>query len=83
MDEPSIIRGSSCFYLYSPTLRQRMQLKLQQFAGDGGTKTGAAHRKQPQAERVGFEPTVATRTTAVFETAPFVHSGTSPRYREL
>ncbi len=30
------------------------------------------------AERVGFEPTVATRATAVFETAPFVHSGTSP-----
>ena len=30
------------------------------------------------AERVGFEPTVAQRTTTVFETAPFVHSGTSP-----
>ncbi len=30
------------------------------------------------AERVGFEPTVATKATAVFETAPFVHSGTSP-----
>ena len=31
------------------------------------------------AERVGFEPTVAQRTTTVFETAPFNHSGTSPR----
>ena len=30
------------------------------------------------AEREGFEPSVATRTTAVFETAPFNHSGTSP-----
>ena len=30
------------------------------------------------AERVGFEPTVATRTTTVFETVPFDHSGTSP-----
>ncbi len=30
------------------------------------------------AERVGFEPTVAQRTTTVFETAPFNHSGTSP-----
>ena len=30
------------------------------------------------AERVGFEPTVAARTTTVFETAPIVHSGTSP-----
>jgi hypothetical protein len=31
------------------------------------------------AERVGFEPTVAQRTTTVFETAPFNHSGTSPK----
>ena len=31
------------------------------------------------AERVGFEPTVTQRTTTVFETAPFNHSGTSPR----
>ena len=31
-----------------------------------------------QAEGVGFEPTVATRTTTVFETVPFVHSGTLP-----
>ena len=30
------------------------------------------------AERVGFEPTVAQRTTTVFETAPFNRSGTSP-----
>ena len=30
------------------------------------------------AERVGFEPTVDTRSTTVFETAPFNHSGTSP-----
>ncbi len=30
------------------------------------------------AERVGFEPTVGCPTT-VFKTAPFVHSGTSPR----
>ncbi len=30
------------------------------------------------AERVGFEPTVATRATTVFETVPFNHSGTSP-----
>jgi hypothetical protein len=33
------------------------------------------------AEREGFEPSVATRTTAVFETAPFNHSGTSPVMR--
>ena len=32
------------------------------------------------AERVGFEPTVARRATTVFETAPFVHSGTSPEF---
>jgi hypothetical protein len=32
-----------------------------------------------EAERVGFEPTVVQRTTTVFETAPFNHSGTSPR----
>ena len=31
-----------------------------------------------QAERVGFEPTVTTCATTVFETAPFNHSGTSP-----
>ena len=30
------------------------------------------------AERVGFEPTVATRATTVFETVPFNRSGTSP-----
>jgi hypothetical protein len=30
------------------------------------------------AERVGFEPTVDTRPTTVFETVPFGHSGTSP-----
>ena len=30
------------------------------------------------AERVGFEPTVATGTTTVFETVPFNRSGTSP-----
>ncbi len=33
------------------------------------------------AERVGFEPTVATRATTVFETVPIVHSGTSPACR--
>ena len=33
------------------------------------------------AERVGFEPTVATRATTVFETVPFNHSGTSPKVR--
>ena len=31
------------------------------------------------AEREGFEPSAANMTAAVFETAPFVHSGTSPR----
>ena len=31
------------------------------------------------AEGVGFEPTVAVKTTTVFETAPFVHSGTLPK----
>jgi hypothetical protein len=30
------------------------------------------------AERVGFEPTVTTRATTVFETAPIGRSGTSP-----
>ena len=43
---------------------------------------GDATRRNPPdemvAERVGFEPTVAHRTTTVFETAPFNHSGTSP-----
>src|SRR5512138_1949714 len=34
------------------------------------------------AERVGFEPTVATRTTTVFETVPFNRSGTSPGWHE-
>ena len=32
------------------------------------------------AEREGFEPSVATRTTTVFETVPFNHSGISPVY---
>ncbi len=31
------------------------------------------------AEGVGFEPTVAQKTTTVFETAPFGRSGTPPR----
>ena len=35
-------------------------------------------RELSPAERVGFEPTVAQRTTTVFETAPINHSGTSP-----
>ncbi len=30
------------------------------------------------AERVGFEPTMATRATTVFETVPINRSGTSP-----
>ncbi len=30
------------------------------------------------AERVGFEPTVDTRPTTVFETVPFNRSGISP-----
>ena len=30
------------------------------------------------AEREGFEPSVAAKATTVFETAPIVHSGTSP-----
>jgi hypothetical protein len=30
------------------------------------------------AERVGFEPTVETSPTPVFETGPFNHSGISP-----
>jgi hypothetical protein len=34
--------------------------------------------KEKMAERQGFEPWVRKRTT-VFETAPFDHSGTSPR----
>ena len=33
------------------------------------------------AEREGFEPSVATRATTVFETVPIVHSGTSPACR--
>lgn len=32
----------------------------------------------PRAEREGFEPSVATRTTTVFETVPINRSGTSP-----
>ncbi len=32
------------------------------------------------AERGGFEPPVPQYGTAVFETAPIVHSGTSPPY---
>ncbi len=35
-------------------------------------------RSDEGAERVGFEPTVTTRATTVFETAPIGHSGTSP-----
>ena len=31
------------------------------------------------AERVGFEPSVDTKPTTVFETVPFNNSGTSPR----
>ena len=31
------------------------------------------------AERQGFEPWVPQSRTAVFETAPFDHSGTSPK----
>ena len=31
------------------------------------------------AERVGFEPTVTTSATTVFETAPIGRSGTSPQ----
>gem|GEM_PF-2385041 len=34
--------------------------------------------KEKLAERVGFEPTVGVKPTAVFETAAFVHSATSP-----
>jgi len=30
------------------------------------------------AEGVGFEPTEAQKTSTVFETVPFVHSGTLP-----
>jgi hypothetical protein len=38
-----------------------------------------AHSKRPKgAERVGFEPTVTTKATTVFETAPIGRSGTSP-----
>jgi hypothetical protein len=29
---------------------------------------------------VGFEPTVTSKATTVFETAPIVHSGTPPRW---
>lgn len=32
------------------------------------------------AEGVGFEPTVAMKATTVFETVPFVHSGTLPLF---
>ena len=34
-----------------------------------------------KAERVGFEPTVGTSPTTVFETAPFNRSGISPSAR--
>src|SRR5690606_17214380 len=36
-----------------------------------------------QAEGVGFEPTVTTSATPVFETGPFNHSGTPPRLHSL
>ena len=36
-----------------------------------------------QAEGVGFEPTVNTRPTTVFETAPINHSGTPPKDMHL
>ena len=35
------------------------------------------------AEGEGFEPSVAIKTTTVFETVPFVHSGTLPILSEL
>ena len=52
--------------------------------GEGGIRTyippagtGRDLFRHP-AERVGFEPTVGTSPTTVFETVPFNHSGTSP-----
>ena len=38
----------------------------------------ASSKRLKGAERVGFEPTVVTRATTVFETAPIGRSGTSP-----
>ena len=38
----------------------------------------APKKRTKRAERVGFEPTVTTSATTVFETDPFGHSGTSP-----
>ena len=36
------------------------------------------HEHESVAEGVGFEPTVAVKTTAVFKTARFNHSRTPP-----
>jgi|LSQX01.2.fsa_nt_gb hypothetical protein len=35
------------------------------------------------AEEVGFEPTRAMKTLAIFKTAPFIRSGTPPHYAGL
>ena len=45
------------------------------------TRSGGTTRQiiTPNAERVGFEPTLAIKTKPVFETGPFNHSGTSPK----
>ena len=36
-----------------------------------------------RAERVGFEPTIDTRSITVFETAPFNRSGISPNRKGI
>lgn len=41
-------------------------------------KPGVWQRHKEMAEEVGFEPTRAAKTLAIFKTAPFIHSGTPP-----
>ena len=59
--------------------RQRVSDKDTAYGGliifEMGVGLGTLNKK---AERVGFEPTVTTSATTVFETAPIGHSGTSP-----
>ena len=67
-----------------PSRGEEPAREANEVSGEGGIRTyippegTGGDIYHHRAERVGFEPTVGTSPTTVFETVPFNHSGTSP-----
>lgn len=78
------MRSELAFAYLQAELRHSVATLQRSEGGEGGIRPLSSGRSPIMAsepllaEGVGFEPTVHLRQTAVFETAPFGHSGIPP-----